>query len=106
MVLALALGLARGIALRSSLVTPGAEGEAATIRTSFSAVTPPGAGRRGQDTSTGMESWRSSSPPYREFGVDKGWDHCLVVVDRQSNIIEEWTQWDELFKRPPFQPPA
>ena len=35
-----------------------------------------------------------------EHGVDHRWEHCLVVVDRDGNIIEEWTQWDELFRRP------
>ena len=24
----------------------------------------------------------------------------LIVVDRDGNIVEEWTQWDHLFRRP------
>jgi len=63
-------------------------------------ATPPGAGGTGQDPSKGMELWRGSAPPYRELGVDARWEHCLIVVDRQGNIIEEWTQWDKMFKRP------
>jgi peptidylamidoglycolate lyase len=63
-------------------------------------ATPPGAGGTGQDAAKGMEIWRGSSPPYRELGVDARWEHCLIVVDAQGNIIEEWTQWDKLFKRP------
>jgi len=63
-------------------------------------ATPPGAGGSGQDPAKGMELWRGSSPPYREMGVDARWEHCLIVVDAQGNIIEEWTQWDKLFKRP------
>jgi NHL repeat len=63
-------------------------------------ATPPGAGGTGQDPAKGMEIWRGSSPPYRELGVDARWEHCLVVVDGQGNIIEEWTQWDKMFKRP------
>jgi peptidylamidoglycolate lyase len=47
-----------------------------------------------------LEIWRGSSPPYRELGVDARWEHCLVVVDAEGNIIEEWTQWDKIFKRP------
>jgi len=47
-----------------------------------------------------MDLWRGSSPPYRELGVDARWEHSLIVVDAQGNIIEEWTQWDKLFKRP------
>jgi NHL repeat len=63
-------------------------------------ATPPGAGGSGQDPAKGMELWRGSSPPYRELGVDARWEHCLIVVDAQGNIIEEWTQWDKMFKRP------
>jgi hypothetical protein len=61
---------------------------------------PPGAGGSGQDPARGMELWRGSSPPYRELGVDSRWEHCLIVVDAQGNIIEQWTQWDKMFKRP------
>ena len=63
-------------------------------------ATPPGAGGSGQDPAKGMELWRGNAPPYRELGVDARWEHCLIVVDAQGNIIEEWTQWDKLFKRP------
>ena len=56
---------------------------------------PPGGGGSGQDPAKGMEIWRGASPPYRELGVDARWEHCLVVVDAQGNIIEEWTQWDK-----------
>ncbi len=63
-------------------------------------ATPPGAGGSGQDPAKGMEIWRGASPPYRELGVDARWEHCLIVVDAQGNIIEEWTQWDKMFKRP------
>jgi sugar lactone lactonase YvrE len=63
-------------------------------------ATPPGAGGSGQDPAKGMEIWRGNEPPYRELGVDARWEHCLIVVDAQGNIIEEWTQWDKLFKRP------
>jgi DNA-binding beta-propeller fold protein YncE len=63
-------------------------------------ATPPGAGGSGQDPAKGMELWRGNAPPYRELGVDARWEHCLVVVDAQGTIIEEWTQWDKLFKRP------
>ncbi len=63
-------------------------------------ATPPGGGGSGQDPARGMDIWRGSSPPYRELGVDARWEHCVIVVDREGNIIEEWTQWDDLFKRP------
>jgi hypothetical protein len=44
--------------------------------------------------------WRGASPPYRELGTDARWEHSLVVVNAEGRIIEEWTQWDKLFKRP------
>ncbi len=36
------------------------------------------------------------------YGVDHRWRHCLVVVDREGRIIETWTQWDSLFRRPHY----
>jgi len=33
-------------------------------------------------------------------GVDWRWEHCIVVVDGEGKIIEDWTQWDKLFTRP------
>ena len=60
---------------------------------------PPGAGGSGQDPAKGLDIWRGTKPP-RELGVDSRWEHCIVVVDAQGNIIEEWTQWDKMLKRP------
>ena len=37
-----------------------------------------------------------------EHGVDHRWEHCLVVVNREGEIIEAWTQWDSLFRRPHY----
>jgi sugar lactone lactonase YvrE len=67
---------------------------------SATATALPGAGGTGGDPAKGMEIWRGSEPPYRELGVDARWEHCLIVVDAQGNLIEEWTQWDSIFKRP------
>jgi peptidylamidoglycolate lyase len=33
-------------------------------------------------------------------GVDAKWEHCLLVVDSEGNIVEDWSQWNSLFKRP------
>jgi hypothetical protein len=60
----------------------------------------PGAGGAGGDPAKGFEIWRGSSAPYRELGRDARWEHCLIVVDATGNIIEEWTQWDKILKRP------
>ena len=63
-------------------------------------ATPPSGGGAGQDPASGMDTWRGASPPYRELGVEARWEHSIVVVDGQGRIIEEWMQWDDLFKRP------
>jgi hypothetical protein len=33
-------------------------------------------------------------------GVDYRWSHIVNVVDAQGNFIEDWTQWDKMFRRP------
>ena len=33
-------------------------------------------------------------------GVDFNWHHCIVVVDANGNIVEDWTQWDKILRRP------
>ena len=35
-----------------------------------------------------------------ELGVDVRWEHCILVFDREGNLIEDWTQWDEMLRRP------
>jgi DNA-binding beta-propeller fold protein YncE len=63
-------------------------------------ASPPGAGGSRQDAAKGMEMWRGSAAPFRELGVDARWHHSITVVDAQGNITEDWTQWDNMFKRP------
>jgi len=66
----------------------------------------------------GRLPWRdatSSSPPGRletpdgkvgddsdvgQAGVDFKWEHCIVVVDANGNLREDWTQWDKMLRRP------
>jgi hypothetical protein len=60
----------------------------------------PGAGGTGGDPAKGFEIWRDGVQPPRQLGVDARWEHCLIVVDAQGNIVEQWTQWDKIFKRP------
>ncbi len=38
-------------------------------------------------------------PHIGEAGRDYRWEHILFVVDSAGNLVEEWTQWDSLFKR-------
>ena len=28
------------------------------------------------------------------------WEHCILVFDRDGNIVEDWTQWDSMLARP------
>jgi peptidylamidoglycolate lyase len=36
------------------------------------------------------------------LGVDARWEHCLLVVDANGNITEQWTQYDSRFRRPHY----
>ena len=56
----------------------------------------PGAGGSGQDPDEGPELWKGT------VGIDAKWAHCLTVVDGNGKIIETWTQWDHIFKRPHY----
>ena len=56
-------------------------------------TSPPGAletrdGKVGDDSDVG------------QAGRDFRWEHCIVVVDANGNIIEDWTQWDKMLRRP------
>jgi DNA-binding beta-propeller fold protein YncE len=56
-------------------------------------TSPPGAletrdGKVGDDSDVG------------QAGVDFRWEHCIVVVDANGNMIEDWTQWDKMLRRP------
>src|SRR6266568_3914749 len=66
----------------------------------------------------GRLPWRdatSSSPPGRletadgkvgddsdvgKAGEDFRWEHCIVVVDANGTVVEDWTQWDKMLRRP------
>ncbi len=55
-------------------------------------ASPPGAlevnGRVGDDSDVG------------KAGVDFLWENCIVIVDRDGNIVETWKQWDKMLRRP------
>jgi hypothetical protein len=48
----------------------------------------------GNQGSDGWNGWKG------KLGVDARWEHCVVVLDAEGNITEDWTQWDSLFRRP------
>ena len=67
----------------------------------------PGVGGTDQDTRKWLTAWEAKEddigikgPPYRTLGVDAKWENCLVIVDAEGNILERWTQWDKIFRRP------
>jgi len=33
-----------------------------------------------------------------EAGIDYRWHHIIMVFDGDGNMVEDWTQWDELFR--------
>jgi len=33
-------------------------------------------------------------------GVDYRWEHCIVVVNANGDITEDWRQWDKMLRRP------
>jgi hypothetical protein len=50
----------------------------------------------GPVTSAGNPVWSG------KIGVDARWEHCIVVVDANGNVVEDWTKWDSMLKRPHF----
>jgi sugar lactone lactonase YvrE len=56
----------------------------------------PGAGGTGQDPDDGPKLWKGT------VGVDAKWENCILVADADGNIIERWTQWDSILKRPHY----
>jgi DNA-binding beta-propeller fold protein YncE len=58
------------------------------------ASSPPGAGGPGADPDDPKQAWQG------RMGVDARWEHLLVVFNAAGDIVEQWTQWDTLFKRP------
>jgi DNA-binding beta-propeller fold protein YncE len=50
----------------------------------------------GPVTSAGNPVWSG------KLGVDARWEHCIVVVDANGNLIEDWTKWDSMLKRPHY----
>ncbi len=55
-------------------------------------TSPPGAmevnGKPGDDSDVGVA------------GTDFNWSHIVQVADAQGNLLEDWTQWDKMFRRP------
>jgi DNA-binding beta-propeller fold protein YncE len=52
------------------------------------ALFKPGTQEPGDDSDTGQR------------GVDWRWEHIVTVFNAQGDLIEDWTQWDKMFRRP------
>ena len=50
----------------------------------------------GQNSPSGMQAWRDAG---YELGVDALWEHCIVIVDAEGNIVDTWEQWDSMLVR-------
>ena len=65
-------------------------------------LTVPIPGLPPRNASTGPTT--SPGEPHVKFlgiaGKDYRWEHLIIVIDGQGNLVEAWTQWDKLFKRP------
>jgi sugar lactone lactonase YvrE len=57
-------------------------------------ASPPGA-LFGPDGKTPGDDLDAGKP-----GVDYRWEHIITVFDAQGNLIEDWSQWDKMFRRP------
>src|SRR5438067_1697270 len=55
---------------------------------------PPGAGGPGADPEDPAQAWKG------RMGIDAKWENIFVVVNANGDIVESWTQWDKIFRRP------
>jgi DNA-binding beta-propeller fold protein YncE len=61
-------------------------------------ASPPAGGAAGAALSQdGLAAWQAAGGV---LGVDARWEHCILVFDREGNLVEDWTQWDSMLARP------
>ena len=58
------------------------------------ASSPPGAGGPGADPDDPKQSWMG------RMGIDARWEHNILVFNAAGDIVEQWTQWDKMMRRP------
>lgn len=58
------------------------------------ASSPPGAGGPGADPDDPKQAWQG------RMGIDARWEHTIVVFNAAGDLVEGWTQWDKMMKRP------
>jgi len=57
-------------------------------------ASPPGAGGPGADPDDPKQAWQG------RMGIDARWEHTIVVFNSAGDIVEQWTQWDKMMRRP------
>ena len=43
---------------------------------------------------------KSATTDVGQTGAEYRWEHCIIVVNANGDIIEDWTQWDKMLRRP------
>ena len=59
----------------------------------------PANGGTGGSAEEGVTAWLERGG---RLGVDARWEHCILVFDREGNVVEAWTQWDSMLQRPHY----
>src|SRR5258705_1352837 len=57
-------------------------------------ASPPGAGGPGADPEDPAQAWKG------RMGIDARWEHTVVAFNATGDIVEHWTQWDKMLRRP------
>ncbi|MGI9257844.1 MAG: hypothetical protein ACR2QQ_03325 [Gammaproteobacteria bacterium] len=59
----------------------------------------PANGGAGSLAETAIETWERNGG---RIGIDARWEHCILVLNGEGEVIEAWTQWDAMLQRPHF----
>jgi hypothetical protein len=57
-------------------------------------ASPPGGGGPGQDPDDPKVQYKGRP------GIDSRWEHLVIAYNSTGDIVEQWTQWDNMLRRP------
>jgi DNA-binding beta-propeller fold protein YncE len=57
-------------------------------------ASPPGGGAPGADPDDPAQAYKGRPD------IDSRWEHLFLVFNRNGDIVEQWTQWDKMLRRP------
>src|SRR5262249_5231813 len=57
-------------------------------------ASPPGGGAPGADPDDPANAYKGRP------GIDSRWEHLVLVFNSKGDIVEQWTQWDKMLRRP------